>query len=75
MSYPPERNLTISRVCPTPGCNVVSVVMVNSDDYNKWRRRDKIQDAMPYLSARQREVLITGVCDECWDKMKEDDEE
>ena len=75
MSYPPKRDMTISRVCPTPGCSVVNAVLVNEGDYWKWRRRDKIQDAMPYLTPSERERLITGICDECWDKMREDDEE
>ena len=73
MSYPPKRDMPISRVCPTPGCSVVSAIMVNEDDYWKWRRRDKIQDAMPYLTAREREVMKTGICDECWDMMKEEE--
>ena len=73
MSYPPKRDMTISKVCPKPGCNVVSAVMVNEYDYWKWRRRDKIQDAMPYLTSKEIEVIKTGICDECWDMMKEEE--
>lgn len=72
MFYPADKEMKIERKCPTPGCKSVSVVTVNEDDYWRWRRRDKIQDAMPYLSAGQREVLITGICGECWDMMKEE---
>ena len=28
-----------------------------------------IQDALPYLSASEREMLISGTCDDCWQKM------
>ena len=75
MTYPPERDMRITRVCPTSGCSVISTVMVDGDDFIKWRRRDKIQDAMPYVSASEREILITGICPDCWDKKKEDEEE
>ena len=35
--------------------------------YNPNRRN--IQDIFPYLSAEVRELLISGTCDECWNKM------
>lgn len=28
-----------------------------------------IQDALPQLTPSQRELLMTGICDECWDSM------
>ena len=28
-----------------------------------------IQDALPFLTAGQREILMTGVSDECWNVM------
>jgi hypothetical protein len=42
---------------------------VNVDDYTSWENGSLIQDAMPYLSADEREVLISGVCGTCFDKM------
>lgn len=72
MIYPSNRDMAIQRSCPTPGCKTKNVVMVHEGDYMKWRKRDKIQDAMPYLDADEREILITGICIDCWDKMKEE---
>lgn len=36
----------------------------------EWKEGGKhIQDALPELSADDREALITGVCKTCWDNM------
>ena len=42
---------------------------VNEDDYTSWENGELIQNAMPYLSAAEREVLISGVCGTCFSKM------
>ena len=42
---------------------------VNVDDYTSWENGELIQNAMPYLTADEREVLISGVCGTCFDKM------
>jgi hypothetical protein len=33
-----------------------------------------IQDLLPDLTNTERELLLTGICTECWQKMEEDDE-
>lgn len=38
-------------------------------DYEAWENGKLIQDAMPYLSADEREVLISGTCGPCFDKL------
>ena len=56
-------------------CQTQTEMMVNINDYAAWERdRQKpggllIQDAMPYLTANEREVLISGTCGECFDEM------
>ena len=30
---------------------------------------DKIQDAFPSFTPSEREFILTGICDECWDSM------
>ena len=37
------------------------------NDYKRWRRGANIQDAMPWMSAGDREFLISGVCEKCFD--------
>ena len=35
----------------------------------KWMNGMNIQDALPYMPAEERELLISGTCPECWDKL------
>ena len=41
-----------------------------------WVSGDKyIQEALPYLTAAERELLISKTCDKCWKKMYGIDDE
>ncbi len=55
-------------------CKVSAEMSVNRQDLADWRGGKYIQDAMPYLSADQRELLISGTCGDCFDKMFGGDE-
>ena len=44
-------------------------ITVGQADLDAWQRGTNIQNAMPYLSADDREILISGICGECFDKM------
>ena len=60
--------ITLETVCPF--CGQVTKVLVYEDDYYAWRFGDKlIQDAFPYLTANEREMVKTGICGACWDTM------
>jgi hypothetical protein len=37
--------------------------------YKEWQMGAFIQDVMPWLSAGQREILISGISPECWEQM------
>ena len=50
-------------------CGKMNKVEVYKKDFEAWQNGVLIQNAMPYLSAEERELLITGTCSECWDKM------
>jgi hypothetical protein len=43
--------------------------LVNSDDLQQWKDGELIQDAMPYLSADEREILISNICGLCFEQM------
>jgi hypothetical protein len=65
---------TVSKTCPL--CGKVSLVTVNIDAYRAWLNREgKIQDLLPGLTSSEREILMTGTCDPCWDIMWKEDEE
>jgi hypothetical protein len=45
------------------------VYNVPLEDYQRYQRGARIQDALPTLTADQREILLTGTCQEAWDQM------
>ncbi len=54
---------------PCPFCHTHSTVEVPLDGFIAWRNGELIQNALPALSADDRELLISGVCPSCWDTM------
>lgn len=58
-----------------PFCGKAHEVEVNEMDYLDWQDGALIQDVMPYLSASERELLISGIDDACWGKMFGGDED
>lgn len=42
---------------------------VNPDDWDHWKHGDLIQNALPYLSQAEREILISGNCGPCFDQI------
>ena len=53
----------------TSSCNKVFTLMVVPADLSKWQNGELIQNAMPYLTPDERELLISGTCGDCWKKM------
>jgi len=55
----------------------VQCMILSSDQiqrYRRWRRGELlIQDAFPDLSGSQREVLMSGISQEDWDRIFKDD--
>jgi len=51
------------------------VLELDPADVRKWQTGTLIQYAMPYLSAAERELLISGTCDECFQKLIPPDDE
>jgi hypothetical protein len=42
---------------------------VSPEKYNAWIRGTNIQFAMPHLDRGQRELLISGMCSDCFDNL------
>lgn len=59
-------------------CHKEHILKVRVQDYIAFDmpNRPHIQDIFPYLTPAERELLISGTCEECWNKMfgGEDDE-
>lgn len=57
-------------------CNKTYELPVYEEDYDKYMAHEcNIQDAFPYLTPGQRELLISGMCDSCFDNLFAEDEE
>lgn len=57
----------LSNNCPF--CGKYQEVEVKLEDYYKWIEGELAQKAFPYLTPAEREIIISGICEECWDKM------
>ena len=54
---------------PCIHCGVKQHLEVKPADIAKWRNGAMAQAAFPYLSADDREMLISQTCGVCWDDM------
>lgn len=59
-----NRDLKLTVTCWN--CQAIYIVTVNSDDWKDWKAGNFIQNAMPYLSVNEREILISGICGNCF---------
>lgn len=51
-------------------CGEVHTVKVNKEDLEKYKRGEgHVQALMPYLSASDREMIISSTCGKCYDEM------
>lgn len=49
---------------------------IHESDVRRWLRKGTlIQREFPNLSASQREMLLSEICPECWDKIFKEEEE
>ena len=53
--------------CTCPFCGADHEVEVNFKEYVNWINGELIQNAMPTLTATEREQLISGICPKCQD--------
>lgn len=56
--------MIVNRRCPI--CLKPSSVSVPEYALAAWRQGAMIQDAMPMLTAEEREIIKTGIHDSCW---------
>lgn len=62
--------ITMSKEVYCRMCGKKHVIIMPAAGYLLWaQRRAKIQDALPNLTADERELLVSGICGKCFDKM------
>jgi hypothetical protein len=49
-----------------PFCGAVRSIVVKAKNLKAYQDGELVQDAFPMLNASDRELLMTGICDECW---------
>lgn len=62
--------MILSIKCPM--CKDVFEVEVKDRDYENHKNGLLAQTAFPYLSVEDRELLISGICSDCFDLMFEE---
>lgn len=51
-------------------CGKLVTVPVTEEQVNEWTKSGEyIQNYFPQLSAAEREMFLSGICDECWNKL------
>ncbi len=50
-------------------CRKIHVFDVGHADFYDWQHGKHAQEAFPYLSAAERELMISRTCGPCFDKM------
>jgi hypothetical protein len=51
-------------------CGITYTILASHDDVEAWLSGSGyIQDVLGYLSKAERELLISGTCDNCWKNM------
>lgn len=70
-------NFEVNTRCPF--CGKETTILVNIVDYWEWVNEGKLaQEAFSYLTTEEREMVISGTCPDCWERMfgfEEEDEE
>lgn len=66
--------VTVKGNCPS--CGAEWQIEVEEKDYLDFTENGKLaQHAFPYLSAEDRELIISGICNNCWEVIFSDDED
>ena len=64
--FPLTSTCVILRLCLL--CNKSYNIKMSVEDYVSWSNGALVQNAFPYLSPDQREMIINGTHSECFDK-------
>ena len=59
----------VSASCTCPFCGKVTELLVPSRGFYRWTEGELIQNALPDLTATERETLISGLCESCQDSI------
>ncbi len=58
-----------------PVCGHAGMLLVERDGYHRWISGELVQRALPDLTPSEREQLMTGIDDVCWERLFGGEEE
>lgn len=58
---------TIVRDCTW--CDKTQSITVESEEWDVYQLGALVREAFPDLNPSEREVLVSGICDSCWERM------
>lgn len=51
-------------------CGLEQVILIDKKDFTDWKEgKGYIQDLFHYLTAAEREMMISQICDNCWNTL------
>ena len=56
-------------------CKQLKTIDCTEEQYLRWKSGVKIQLAMPDIPPAERELLVSGICGECWRMIFRDGED
>ena len=56
--------ITIKTTCPL--CEKTTEIIVDKEKYERYQNGELIQNCFPEMKPEIREMLITGICPNCW---------
>lgn len=59
--------ILVERICPF--CGEKMALWINEDEYQAWESGVPSQTAFPNLDEGEREFIISGICENCWEKL------
>lgn len=59
----------LKKIVTCRSCGRRFEIQFEFEDYENWCNGTLIQDAFPYLTADERELLKTQTCGLCWERM------
>jgi hypothetical protein len=65
--------MIIERICPLSGEIKHQDIPVTQEQLDAWRSGALIQNAMPQLSADEREFIMTGITPDVWEELFAED--
>ena len=60
------QTINVKTICPL--CETEHLITVDKEQYERYQKGELIQNCFPEMKPEIREMLITGICPECWDK-------